>query len=245
MAALIIIGLIFLFLFLLWWYIESSFWYIYKSDTRKIGNTPVPLRYKIVDIVVGFLFTIGRWVGAFTLISIPLSFMVLFRDKNALLYHQYEAFWWTLTAILDISILWFFYLRGLIERCKQIESTPYAKPLFPKIRIQFDNVTWLILLIIVPLTSMLLSQGKSSDFYFDLFNLPASQYETNNTIFSQILQEVANTDAHVRSTRMSVEYGFRELSNRLYKTIIAGIISATAMLGLLIIYRTRKPDENK
>lgn len=237
MTALIIIVLILL--FLLCWYIESSFWYIYKSDMRKIGDTPVPLRYKIGDIAMGFLFTAGRWLGVLFMLIIPLGSIGLAQD-NALF--QHKALWWTLAAILEISILWFLYLRGLIERWKQIESTPHDKQLFPKIRIQFNNVTWLILLIIVPLTSMLLSQGKSLDFYF---NLPASQYETNNTVFSQILQEVANTDAHIRSTRMSVEYGFRELSNRLYKTIITGIISATAMLGLLIIYRTRKPDENK
>ena len=48
-----------------------------------------------------------------------------------------------------------------------------------------------------------------------------------------------------------VPYTAMELSHEsaqrdeLYKTILAGVISATAMLGLLIIYRTRKPDENK
>lgn len=195
MTALIIIVLILL--FLLCWYIESSFWYIYKSDMRKIEDTLVPLRYKIGDIAMGFLFTAGRWLGVLFMLVILLGSIGLAQD-NALF--QHKVLWWTLAVILGISILWFLYLRGLIERWKQIKSTPRDKQLFPKIKNNFErsiiSISWILCLIIVPYTAMELSH------------------------------ESAQRD-------------------ELYKTILAGVISATAMLGLLIIYRTRKPDENK
>lgn len=83
---------------------------------------------------------------------------------------------------------------------------------------------WILFLMIVPYVTMNVTHDAiwPSD-----YSISPDQYESRNTIMSQILQEVANTNAAVRSE-------IRYFADRLYKTMLTGITSATVVLGLLI-----------
>ena len=94
---------------------------------------------------------------------------------------------------------------------------------------------WILFLMIVPYVAMNVTHDA---IWPSTYSITPDKYEHNNTIMSQILQEVANTNAAVRSE-------IRYFADRLYKTMLTGITSATVVLGLLIFYRTRKLEKDK
>lgn len=235
MTTLIAIAIVLLFSLCV--YIESSYRYIRKSAMRKTDESPTPVRKKIGAIVVGFLFTVGMWIGVSVLILIPIGLMQAFNDEYYLLYERYEVLWWTLIAILEISILWSFYLQGLIKRSKQInfgnQMHSFGFKFASKNSLIF--MLWILFLMIVPYVTMNVTHGA---IWPSTYSITPDKYEHNNTIMSQILQEVANTNAAVRSE-------IRYFADRLYKTMLTGITSTTVVLGLLIFYRTHKSEKDE
>jgi len=153
------------------------------------------------------------------------------------LYEDYKTLWWILAAIISIGFLWYFYLETLVKRSKQInfgsQMHSFGFKFAPKNSLIF--MLWILFLMIVPYVTMNVTHDAiwPSD-----YSISPDQYESRNTIMSQILQEVANTNAAVRSE-------IRYFADRLYKTMLTGITSATVVLGLLIFYRTRKLEKDK
>lgn len=125
-----------------------------------------------------------------------------FKDIEPILYEDYKTLWWILAAAIAMGFLWYFYLGTLIKRSKQInfgnqnikQPQSLGFKFAPKKSIIFT--LWILLLIIVPYVTM--NVTHDTIWPFD-YSITPDKYEHNNTIMSQILQEVANTNAAVRS----------------------------------------------
>ena len=70
------------------------------------------------------------------------------------------------------------------------------------------------------------------------YYISPNKYESHDTIYTQILQEVADTNAEVRTE-------IRYLTQVTYKTMLVGITSATVILGLLILYCNYRPRKDE
>lgn len=93
---------------------------------------------------------------------------------------------------------------------------------------------WRKMLCIVPLLIIYCMIENPMNIYDMFSDVKPVQYEGNNTIFSQILQEVANTEALVKSTR----YNLLSVTEKLYNMLQIGIYSILAILAW-VLYRIR------
>jgi hypothetical protein len=150
---------------------------------------------------------------------------------------DYKTLWWILATVISIGFLWYFYLETLVKRSQQInfgnQMHSFGFKFASKNSLIF--MLWILFLMIVPYVTMNVTHDA---IWPSTYSITPDKYEHNNTIMSQILQEVANTNAAVRSE-------IRYFADRLYKTMLTGITSATVVLGLLIFYRTRKSEKDE
>ena len=237
MTALITITIVLLFGLCV--YIESNYRHTAHKTAREMSEPPKSSKYYHwgEDITVGFLLTISKWLFVSISISILFALIMGFKDIEPILYEDYKTLWWILAAIISIGFLWYFYLETLVKRSQQInfgnQMHSFGFKFAPKNSLIF--MLWILFLMIVPYVTMNVTHDAiwPSD-----YSISPDQYESRNTIMSQILQEVANTNAAVRSE-------IRYFADRLYKTMLTGITSATVVLGLLIFYRTRKSEKDE
>lgn len=226
----ILITIAIILLFGLCVYIESYYRHtVHKTAREKDEPTKSSKYYHWGDdITIGFLVTISKWLIVLVSITILDVLMKEFKNIEPILYEDYKTLWRILTLIISIAILWYFYLETLIKRSKQINFGNQKHSLgfkfAPKNSLIF--MLWILFLMIVPYVTMNVTHDAISP--LDYFISP-DQYESHNTIMSQILQEVANTNAAVRSE-------IRYFADHLYKTMLTGITSSTVVLGLLIFF---------
>lgn len=220
-------------------YIESNYRHTAHKTAREMDESTKSSEcyYWGEDIIVGFLLTISKWLFVSILLCILFALIMGFKDIEPILYEDYKTLWWILAAIISIGFLWYFYLETLVKRSKQInfgnQMHSFGFKFAPKNSLIF--MLWILFLMIVPYVTMNVTHDAiwPSD-----YSISPDQYESRNTIMSQILQEVANTNAAIRSE-------IRYFADRLYKTMLTGITSATVVLGLLIFYRTRKSEKDE
>lgn len=220
-------------------YIESNYRHTVRKTAREMDEPTKSSKYYhwSKDITIGFLLTIGYWILESIVISLLFAAIKGLENNEPILFEKYKTLWWILVAAIASGSLWYFYLGDLIKRSQQINfwNQKYSLDFkfAPKYYIIFT--IWVLLLIIVPYVTMDVTHYSiwPSD-----YSISPDQYESNNTIMAQILQEVANTNAAVRSE-------IRYFADRLYKTMLTGITSATVVLGLLIFYRTRKLEKDE
>lgn len=222
-------------------YIESSYRHTVHKTAREMSEPTKSSKYYYwgEDIIVGFLLTISKWVIVLIPVSMLIGLIIEFESASFdfALYEDYKTLWWILDAVIVIGILWYCYLETLVKRSKQInfgnQKHSFDFKFAPKNSLIF--MLWILFLMIVPYVAMNITHDAiwPSD-----YSISPDQYESRNTIMSQILQEVANTNAAIRSE-------IRYFADRLYKTMLTGITSATVVLGLLIFYRTRKSEKDK
>ena len=208
-------------------YIESNYRHTAHKTAREISEPTKLLKYYYwgEDITVGFLLTISKWL--FVSISISMLFALIMGFKDI------KDYRWILATVISIGFLWYFYLETLVKRSKQINFGNQKHSLDFKNSLIF--MLWILFLMIVPYVAMNVTHDT---IWPSTYSITPDEYEHNNTIMSQILQEVANTNAAVRSE-------IRYFADRLYKTMLTGITSATVVLGLLIFYRTRKSEKDE
>ena len=208
-------------------YIESNYRHTAHKTAREISEPTKSSKYYHwgEDITVGFLLTISKWLFVSISISMLFALIMGFKDIKPILYEDYKTLWW------------YFYLETLVKRSKQINFGNQKHSLdfkfAPKNSLIF--MLWILFLMIVPYVAMNVTHDA---IWPSTYSITPDKYEHNNTIMSQILQEVANTNAAVRSE-------IRYFADRLYKTMLTGITSATVVLGLLIFYRTRKSEKDE
>ena len=220
-------------------YIESSYRHTVHKTAREMSEPTKSSKYYhwAEDITVGFLLTISKWLFVSISISILFALIMGFKDIKPILYEDYKTLWWILATVISIGFLWYFYLETLVKRSKQINFGNQKHSLnfkfAPKNSLIF--MLWILFLMIVPYVAMKVTHDA---IWPSTYSITPDKHEHNNTIMSQILQEVANTNAAVRSE-------IRYFADRLYKTMLTGITSATVVLGLLIFYRTRKSEKDE
>lgn len=224
-------------------YIESNYRHTVHKTARETGEPTKSSKYYHwgEDITVGFLLTISKWLFVSILFSMLMGIIRGFKDIEPILYDDYKTLWWILAAAIAIGSLWYFYLGTLIKRSKQINFGNQNIKLPQNLGFKFAPKSsliftlWILFLIIVPYLTM----DTMHSFLFPYSNqITPTQYQGNDTILSQILQEVANNNAEIRTE-------IRSSANQLYKILLTGITSSTVVLGLLIFYRTRKLEKDE
>ena len=220
-------------------YIESNYRHTAHKTAREMSEPTKSSKYYhwSEDITVGFLLTISKWLFMSISISILFALIMGFKDIEPILYEDYKTLWWILATVISIGFLWYFYLETLVKRSQQInfgnQMHSFGFKFASKNSLIF--MLWILFLMIVPYVTMNVTHDA---IWPSTYSITPDKYEHNNTIMSQILQEVANTNAAVRSE-------IRYFADRLYKTMLTGIPSATVVLGLLIFYRTRKSEKDE
>lgn len=212
-------------------YIESNYIHIIRN-ARKISEPTKSSKYYnwVIDITDGFFFTIGKWLEVAIVCAIIAAMIaaMVYGCNEVEPDLIYGALWWIdLFVVIGIGYLWYFYLRKLIKRGKQIYSRNQKHRMVLKFLI---FTLWILFIMIVPYAAMYITNYaiKPSDYI-----ITPDQYERDGTVYPQILQEVANTNAAILSE-------VRLHADRLYQTMLTGIISSAIVLGFLIFYRTRK-----
>ena len=216
--------------FIACWYLAS--YYLYKREALKQQK---PIFFNATHLLGGLL--LG---GALFVCIVWICFAIPWgiRTLYILIPSQYKS--------LFIILLLFCVYFLIIQTYSILKTTLHVKiAFFEMLYNSRSNITsiWLLFLIVTLPVYMHIAGGDKP--VISQWDIPATQYEEKHTIFSQILQEVANTDAHVRSAKSNIQTDIVSQSDRLYKATVTGITMATVLLGLLIIYRTRKPNENK
>lgn len=216
--------------FIACWYLAS--YYLYKREALKQQK---PIFFNATHLLGGLLLGGALFV---CIVWICFTILEVFRTLYILIPSQYKS--------LFIILLLFCVYFLIIQIYGTLRTTMHVKIAFFEhlynSRYSLTSI-WLLFLIVTLPVYMHIASGDKP--VMSQWDIPATQYEGNNTIFSQILQETANTDAHVRSAKSNIQADIVSQSDRLYKATVTGITMATVLLGLLIIYRTRKPDENK
>lgn len=93
-------------------------------------------------------------------------------------------------------------------------------------------ILWTIGLAVIPTVAMILVPRWTV--YVDELHKKADSYN-GDTVFTQILNEAAKTDANVTSVYWNLKSYITSLHQELYNVIIVGIVSMTVVLGILII----------
>ncbi len=213
--------------FIACWYLAS--YYLYKREVLKQQK---PIFFNTIHLLGGLL------LGGVLFVCISSTISLIFRILY-ILPLQYKSIFIILLLFVVYNLIILTY--GILKTTMHVKIAFFDK--LYNSRPNGITYIWLLLLIAIPLISMYVIGGDEP--VISQWNLPATQYKGNDTIFSQILQEVANTDAHVCTAKSNIQSDIVSQSNRLYKTTVAGITAATVVLGLLILYRTRKDSESK
>ena len=149
-----------------------------------------------------------------------------------------EYFWHTHTTAIACAMsclmawsIWELQLKSTTKRLTAFDSSYHVHTIR-------TLLICCVLLTVVPYFAMHLASDDS--FPRSSCHVPAKQYEGNGSVFGQILQEVANTDGHVQSAQGAIQDDIHHLYHQLRDLIIAGFTISTLVLGLLIIYFTRK-----
>lgn len=224
----ILLGLLYLFS----WFLESFNRYEENKSRMAFMKKGRTILFRIQHIFIGWAHATGYLLGLFGSFTIFGASIGSRESLNQWLYYLIVIG----TGSFTISTL--YYIIKIHSRLIQnIANTKnYKLPTIP-------FFLWVLLMIAVPLCSMYLVGGEQCS--MNMGDISPTKYNGNDTIFSQILQEVANTDATVRRSEFYIRFAIREESQRLYKTIVTGITTAALLLGLLILYRTRKPDKSE
>ena len=104
------------------------------------------------------------------------------------------------------------YIQRLTKKLATVESEiPLQSPLRDLIKLNTVDMgkLWTKCFYVIPVL-ILFYMEYNADFSSATTNIPPVQYESNGTIFSQILQEVANTDAHVQSAQVCLQTDIRQ-----------------------------------
>ena len=240
MVTLLIIILVLL--FIPSWYIESDHIVMTREARLKTkAASELSQQHHTKDIIIGFLITLWRWIVVSLLISLIFTFVIVIADKYIIFYDSYKLIIWIFAILLAIGTLWYFYLDSLIKRRKQAKSlrnnlklTQHIWPGFAPTK-YIILIIWPLLLIAIPYMTMHITYDSISPF---AYYISPNKYESNDPIFTQILQEGANTNAEVRTE-------IRYLTHVTYKTMLVGITSATVILGLLILYCNYRPRKDE
>lgn len=219
-------------LYLFSWILESFNRYEENKSRMAFMKKGRTILFRIQHIFIGWFTATGYLLGVFISFG---AFSASIGAKEDLS----EWFYYLIVIVTGSVMIYVLYFIIKVH-CHLIQNIANAKkyklptiPLF----------LWVLLMIAVPLCAMYLVGGE--EFSLKMGDISPTKYNGNGTILSQILQEVANTDATVRRCEFYIQFAIWEEAQRLYKTIVTGIATATLLLGLLILYRTRKPDKGE
>ena len=257
MKGVLITVLLLCFAFFLW--IEIS--YHYKMTKKRNASTNVGL-----SIIVGFFNSLFHTIviGIFlTLLygGIWLCYTILTLQKEGELQQWIEMFMYeigtppissmymyVLMIILTIYVYWsgiiiggLAYVQKLAKKLETVESEiSFQSPLHDLIKLSNVDIgkLWPKCFYAIP-ALVIIYMIYNAEFSSAITNIPPVQYKGNDTIFSQILQEVANTDAHVQSAQVSLQTDIKQAVGKLYDMIQIGFLFMFIMLTI-VIYRTKK-----
>ncbi len=242
------------FAFFLW--IEIS--YYYKMTKMRNSSTNVGQ-----SIIIGFLDSLLHTIviGIFLMLlygGLWLCYTILISQKEGELQQWIEMFTLEMGTSLHIYILLVIlilyvycsgiiigglaYIQTLAKKLATVESEiSLQSPLRDLIKL--SNVEmgklWTKCFYAIPALVIIYMVAYNAEFSSAITNIPPVRYKGNDTIFSQILQEVANTDAHVQSAQVSLQTDIKQAVVKLYDMMQIGFLFMFIMLTI-IIYRTRK-----
>ena len=225
--------LLFVFLFLISYYVE----YRYGIMVDSLGGTkPLSKRGIFDNMLWAGLKTFGYW---FIFAILYVIICVILWGLTELDFYFYAEHTTTIDCIVLLFMTWVIWklrLKKLAQRMAEYD-------LFYTVKRSRAMLICCILLVSVPY--LVMSNIGEPIFQLEDVTIKPKQYSGNDTIFSQILQEVANTDGHILSTKASIQEDFRNLYRDLRNILVAGITISTFLLGLIIMYFTRNHDVQK
>ena len=128
---------------------------------------------------------------------------------------SYNIFGCLFLIAVAILIFWHIYLKRLLGKSKLMTQKSIS---------EWSTIgNCAIIMPIILFIMYLVMEGV----YFESLH-EYNKYQDNGTVFTQILQEIGACQMKIES---------------IHKSIMAGILFATAVLGILIIYRTRNNRE--
>lgn len=226
--------LLFVFLFLISCYID----YRHGMMVDSLGGTKPLSKSNIFGIMLwaGFK-SFGYWflfvIIPFTVISVVLWVST---ELNLDFYTKHTKTIDCIVLVFMIWVIWKLRLKTLAQRMAEYDS-------FYTVKRSRAMLICCVLLVSVPY--LVMSNFGDPIFQLEDVTIKPTQYSGNDTIFSQILQEVANADGHILSTKASIQEDFRNLYRDLRNILVAGITISTFLLGLIIMYFTRNHDVQK
>ena len=226
--------LLFVFLFLISCYID----YRHGMMVDSLGGTKPLSKSNIFGIMLwaGFK-SFGYWflfvIIPFTVISVVLWVST---ELNLDFYTKHTKTIDCIVLVFMIWVIWKLRLKTLAQRMAEYDS-------FYTVNRSRAMLICCVLLVSVPY--LVMSNFGDPIFQLEDVTIKPTQYSGNDTIFSQILQEVANADGHILSTKASIQEDFRNLYRDLRNILVAGITISTFLLGLIIMYFTRNHDIQK
>lgn len=226
--------LLFVFLFLISCYID----YRHGMMVDSLGGTKPLSKSNIFGIMLwaGFK-SFGYWflfvIIPFTVISVVLWGST---ELNLDFYTKHTKTIDCIVLVFMIWVIWKLRLKTLAQRMAEYDS-------FYTVKRSRAMLICCVLLVSVPY--LVMSNFGDPIFQLEDVTIKPTQYSGNDTIFSQILQEVANADGHILSTKASIQEDFRNLYRDLRNILVAGITISTFLLGLIIMYFTRNHGVQK
>lgn len=225
--------LLFVFLFLISYYVE----YRYGIMVDSLGGTkPLSKRGILDNMLWAGLKTFGYWFIFAILYVIICVILWGLTDLDFYFYAEHTTTIDCIVLLFMTWVIWKLRLKKLAQRMAEYD-------LFYTVKRSRAMLICCILLVSVPY--LVMSNFGEPIFQLEDVTIKPKQYSGNDTIFSQILQEVANTDGHILSTKASIQEDFRNLYRDLRNILVAGITISTFLLGLIIMYFTRNHDVQK
>lgn len=224
---------LFVFLFLMSCYVE----YRHGVMVDSLGGTKPLSKSGIFDNMLGAGFkSLGVWLFFVSVYAIICVWLWGITKLGCDFYTEYPTTIDCGVLIFMIWVIWKLYLKGLAQRMAEYDP-------FYEVKNVRAMLICCVLLCVVPYP--VLSNFGDTTLQSADVTIQSTQYSGNDTIFSQILQEVANTDGHILSTKASIQEDFRNLYRDLRNILVAGITISTFLLGLIIMYFTRNHDVQK
>ena len=212
-------------LFIFSWFVEI---YSRFATAKRNGNEANIPKYVFWGLLCSLAINIAV---DFLLLLIAFAISTLKDNKIV----EYEIFCYAGLIILGASVFYFIYIKRLVDLLLPLEDYMSGNnPL--RFILRFRGYKDVMLFVIATIIPLLIMDIIGDDGKFHQFDFNPDVYENNHTIFSQILQEVADIKADTRTVRYDMMYSM----NKLFNIIVGGITSMTAVLAILIMYRTRK-----
>lgn len=202
--------------------------YRYGVMLYSLGGTKPLSKGDIIDnILSAGLKSFGVWLLFASVYAILLGWLWMITELGSDFYTKHPITIDCIISLFMIWLIWKLYLKRLAQRMAEYDP-------FYEISNARSMLICCVLLCMVPY--IVLSNFCDPALQSTDTTISPTQYSRDDTVFAQILQEVADTDGHVLSAEASIQEDIRNLYRDLRNMFIAGISISTILLGLIVVY---------